>query len=156
MAIITPTDYANQTAVVGYPFFQAAMLSRTGSVQKYTIFARLRKSTTTDSVNAVFALAGATSWTSSSHGVFIIQATARSSTLLISGAQLAPSANIPEWGYYDGGDGYWYIGVNRKTYAPRSTVYLLQSDEGWTYQSIVGELAVYDTAPEGWTTFTIS
>lgn len=71
--------------------------------------------------------------------------------MLISGVQLAPAADTVSWGYYDGGDGYWYIGVQTPSYAPRATVYLLQSDEETSYPTTVGQYGSLDTAPEGWT-----
>ena len=137
-------------------YFQVASLAAVGGAAKYRIFARTRKNSGTTDYASTFAVAGVASWTSAQHGVYIIQTNVRSGSFAANIKAIAPCISTPTFGYYDGGDGYYYIGVYAGTYCPAMTAFLIAASEGFSYPAGVSSYGVLDSAPAGWTTLTIS
>ena len=160
MAIkVTPTDANGNEAVPAFDWSQKFPFPKVDTTVMYQIFGRLGNNSSGQHSAAVFLCANIVSIGTSEHGLFVIQANSRMNAFAVSGVRLAPSSSSKplEWGYYRGSDEYWYIGVKRPTYSPTMTVYLLGAGvSGGVKPASVGEYGESATAPNGWTTFTIS
>ena len=83
-------------------------------------------------------------------GVYIVQIFNRNSTFAVRYTKIAPDNGGVTFGYYDGGDGYYYIGVYRGAYPSAPEVIELVKPS----TAYVPEYDVYydgSTSPSGWT-----
>ena len=126
------------------------------SSANYRVFARAKKNSSGTTANTVFLVAGVSNATSNAgSGVYIAQIYNRSSSFVLRYTQIAPDNGTIVFGYYDGGDGYWYIGVYRNSYGPNPEILELVPPNT-TYE---WEFDVYydsSTSPSGWTAGTAS
>lgn len=117
----------------------------------YRVFARCPKNSTGVTASSVFLVSGVTGLTTNAGlGVYIVQVYNRNSTFALRYTKIAPDSGTPSFGYYDGGDGYYYIGVYRGTYGASPEIIELTSPSA-TY---AWEFDVYydnSTSPSGWT-----
>lgn len=76
---------------------------------------------------------------------------ARSNVLGVRVATLSSPGIAATFGYWDGGDGYWYIGVYRGShYSPLSVMLLTDAGED-NYAVELGDFYQSATQPTGWT-----
>lgn len=122
-----------------------------GNSSNYRAFARCLKNSTGTTGSVVLMVAGVTSISADAGlGVYIVQIYNRNSTFKVRYTKIAPDNGGVTFGYYDGGDGYYYIGVYRGTYPAAPEVIELTSGSA-TYAL---EYDVYynsSTQPSGWT-----
>lgn len=123
----------------------------------YRVFARSPKNSTGSNGSAVFLVAGLSGVaTNAGLGVYIVQTYNRSSTFALRYTKLAPDNGTVTFGYYDGGDGYWYIGVYRSsTYGASPEIIELVAPSAnyvWTFDVYYNN----STSPSGWTAGTVA
>lgn len=142
---------ANINAGVPVNFRDFTAAAAASSSVNYRVFARCPKNSSGVSASSVFLIAGIAGLTTNAGlGVYIVQVYNRSGTFAIRYTKIAPDSGTPVFGYYDGGDGYWYIGVYRGTYgASPEIIELVPPSLTYAWQFDV----YYDnsTAPSGWT-----
>lgn len=123
------------------------------STWSYLVFARIKKGTANDTLTMIVANYGAL--TNSNRGVAIIQVYASAGgAIAMTATQLAPCANSStiKFGYYDGGDGYYYIGVYSPAYRDiLSVIPLANPVRGGRRGTSFGDYYGSATAPDGWT-----
>lgn len=127
-----------------------------GSAKYYVIFAKAVKVSWGANYHATMFVSGAGNYSGVKQGVYIVEINTRSNTCGMNVQQLvAPYSGTVEFGYYDGGDGYWYFGVKRASYGSSTGVVILQKSTS-DANMVISNLGVLDTAPTGWTTVTIN
>lgn len=151
-------EQARANINAGTPFnirdFRAAAAA--SSSVNYRVFARCPKNSGGTSGSSVLLVSGVAGLaTNGGLGVYIIQVYNRSGTFVLRYTQIAPANGTPVFGYYDGGDGYYYIGVYRGTYGAVPEIIELNPPSAslaWTFD------VYYDgsTAPSGWTAGTVA
>lgn len=121
------------------------------SSSNYRAFARVPKNSTGTTGSVVLMIAGLSSISANAGlGVYIVQIYNRNSTFALRYTKIAPDNGGVTFGYYDGGDGYYYIGVSRGGYPAAPEVIELTAASA-TYAP---EYDVYydsSTQPSGWT-----
>lgn len=129
--------------------FKAAGSS--GSSNNYRVFARCPINATGVSGSAVLLVAGGTSIAANSGlGVYIVQIYNRNSTFELRYTKIAPDNNTAVFGWYDGGDGYYYIGIYRGSY-PAAPEIIELFPPSLTYALTYSVYYDGSTAPTGWT-----
>lgn len=146
---INPTDYASDAA---YPIAAANLGTSNSGSWTYTGFARVPKNTNAnygtllisgyDGVNA-----------SETAGVALIQLRNSSNVLSMTVTKIAPNkSNGVKFGYWDGGDGYWYIGVLSPAYRyPISVTPIMVHGNNARRVTVDNYYPWSTTAPTGWT-----
>lgn len=146
---INPTDYASDAA---YPIAAASLGSSNSGSWTYTGFARVPKNTAAnygallvsgyDGVNA-----------SGTAGVALIQLRNSSNVLSMTVTKIAPNTSSGvKFGYWDGDDGYWYIGVFSPAHRyPISVVPIMVHGDAARRVTIDNYYPWNTTAPTGWT-----
>lgn len=90
--------------------------------------------------------------TSNTPGAAIIQLRNTSNVLTMTVTKLTPNAQAATFGYWDGGDGYWYIGVYAPGYRfPLSVIPLVQHRNAARRVEFGYYYSYSTTAPTGWT-----
>ena len=121
----------------------------------YTAFARAKKYTGGSANGAIMLLSGIQTIASLNRGVFVVQTYNRNSSFSMSVTRLAPVAGTaPVFGYWDGGDGYWYIGVLQQSQGSAISVCVLDENAASGYAVILAtadEFYHSATEPTGWT-----
>lgn len=139
----------NAGVPVNFRDFKASATA--SSSVNYRVFARCPKNSTGVTASSVFLVSGVTGLTTNAGlGVYIVQVYNRNSTFALRYTKIAPDSGTPSFGYYDGGDGYYYIGVYRGTYGASPEIIELTSPSA-TY---AWEFDIYydnSTSPSGWT-----
>lgn len=122
------------------------------SARTYLVFARVKKGTGNDTLTMLVSNYG--SLTQVNRGVAIVQVYASSGgSIAMTATQIAPCHDTAaRFGYYDGGDGYYYIGVYSIGYRDVLAVLPLAnpmraSRRGTSFGNYYGST----TAPDGWT-----
>lgn len=120
------------------------------SSASYTVFAKLKVSETGSTYLMRFLVSNVGGTFYANGGLFYVQAFSRNNSMSITVHRLVTGVGIIRFGYYDGGDGYYYLGVYRSaTYGSAPAVFapFISSLADVTFGSF------YDgtTAPEGWT-----
>ena len=85
--------------------------SHNASSASYKIFARIPINDVGTVSAASFLFVGLNSATAENRGLVYISLVNRNSTLSIAASPITTPYYANEIGYYDGGDGYWYIGA---------------------------------------------
>lgn len=146
---INPTDYASDAA---YPIAAANLGTSNSGSWTYTGFARVPKNANAnygtllisgyDGVNA-----------SETAGVALIQLRNSSNVLFMTVTKIAPNkSNGVKFGYWDGGDGYWYIGVLSPAYRyPISVTPIMVHGNNARRVTVDNYYPWNTTAPTGWT-----
>lgn len=123
------------------------------STWSYLAFARIKKGTGNDTLTMLVANYGGL--TNANRGVAIVQVFASSGgAIAMTVTQIAPCANSStiRFGYYDGGDGYYYIGVYSPAYRDvLSAIPLANPVRSGRRGSEFGNYYGNATAPDGWT-----
>lgn len=119
----------------------------------YTGFARVPKGTTYNFGILLVAGYDAASVANSQYGAAIIQICNVSNAMRITATKIAPNATANvKFGYWDGGDGYWYIGVYSPGYRVTLSVTPLVVHPNAARRVTIDNYYPYSTtAPTGWT-----
>lgn len=136
-----------------YPVAALGIPSSNSSVWTYNIFARVAKSATYnygtllisgyDGVNTTRNFAYG--------GVALLQIKNYNNVLMMCVTKLAPNTSDIKFGYYDGGDGYWYIGVYSPPYKWISGVTPIANPTDIARSVQVADYSFTTAAPTGWT-----
>lgn len=123
----------------------------------YVIFARIGKNTaSTYSFWGQILVSGIGGLRLATKGTWIVQVHAISGALTMTVSVLAPSSGAVDFGYYDGGDGYWYIGARAAVYQSSGSAYIIGNSNTAARKVSFITPTQSTTAPEGWTTVTPS
>lgn len=122
-----------------------------GSSANYRAFARVAKNSSGTTGSVVLMVAGVTSISANAGlGVYIVQIYNRNSTIAVRYTKIAPDNGGVTFGYYDGGDGYYYIGVYRGSYPAAPEIIELTAASA-TYAPEYDVYYSSSTQPSGWT-----
>ena len=125
--------------------------SHNASSASYKIFARIPVNDVGTVSMGSFLVSGANSATALNRGLYFVQVVNRNSAFTISVSPVSDPYYSHEFGYYDGGDGYIYIGVYRsQTYG--ASLRVLPITPATDYKPLeFDNFADTTTAPTGWT-----
>ena len=117
----------------------------------YYIVGRIAKNTTSNAYWGTLFVTGVGPLNYFSKGVWVVQVFARNSVLNLMVSELVAPGQLVEFGYYDGGDGYWYFGFHARPYTSGGSVYVLANHNTQTRAVELLTPTPTTTAPSGWT-----
>ena len=155
-AAVAGTDYqAPMTAGTDYQLPMKVELSTaTGAgTNKYSMFFKMYKNTSTTNCTATFLITGTNDFTDPNSDLYLLVCRAKSSGFSGTVTKLHGSDGAdPEFGYYLS-DNEWYVGVTRENYSRHTAVILLQSEGSQVNYTALKEWATSQAEPTGWTPF---
>lgn len=155
-AAVAGTDYqAPMTAGTDYQVPMKVELSAsTGAgTNKYSMFFKMYKNTSTTNCTATFLITGTNDFTDPNSDLYLLVCRARSSGFSGTVTKLHGSDGAdPEFGYYLS-DNEWYVGVSRENYSRHTAVILLQAEGSQVNYTALREWATSPAEPTGWTPF---
>lgn len=117
----------------------------------YYVVARIPKNTTSSAYWGTMFVASVGPLNYYSKGAWIVQVHSRSSNLTLTVTELVAPGQSVEFGYYDGGDGYWYIGYHSRPYATSGSIFLVGNHGNPARAVQLLTPSPSTTAPSGWT-----
>lgn len=153
------TQLKDGSGAITFPMLNERMRSKmfTPGYQgnpRYRCFGRVAKNTVGTSSGAILFVSNIQSIAAVDKGAYIIQTNNRNSTFEMLVTQLAPVYGTPPvFGYWDGGDGYWYIGVCQQYQASLISVTVLSELNPAQLMELADGTEFYESgsAPSGWT-----
>ena len=122
----------------------------------YLTFMRAAKISYGSHNNITFIVCGLDNYANANTGVYLFEVSLRTNaTTYCKVKAISAANNTPEFGYYDGGDGYMYYGLKRTSSYPEVPAFTILNNYNSGSKFEFGDFREDDTAPTGWTTITI-
>jgi len=121
------------------------------SSRPYYVVARIPKNSTSNAFWGTMFVAGVGPLNYFSKGAWIVQVFARNGVFNLMVTELVAPGLSVEFGYYDGGDGYWYIGYHSRPYASSGSIFLVANHQDPARRVELLTPTPTTTAPSGWT-----